>query len=563
MRFSQLATKTLMDPPKDSDSRNAELLVQAGFVRKVAAGIYSILPLGQRVLSKIEKIIEEEMDNIDGQRIFMPALTPIELWEQTGRDDVDVSFKTEGANERMFVLGWSHEEVVTPLIKEFIDSYRDLPLSVYQIQNKFRNEPRAKSGLLRGREFRMKDMYSFHTSQEDLELYYERSKEAYTNVFSRCGLKSYIVDASGGDFSDKNSHEFAVVTNAGEDTIIVYEDQDKAENIEVAEFYVKHKNSEEKEVEMAKIQIERGLSVVENAKAHSVPEWKILKTVVYKIDEGFVGISIRGDLDVSEAKMAKFFGSENIRTATDEELEKLGLVKGFISPINNEQIPFFGDKSVQTVTNFVTGANELNQDYIGANLPRDFQFKAIDYFALINEEVIEARTEGDVSIHTAVEVGNIFQLDSFYSDAFGLKYKDMDGKDKSLVMGCYGIGVTRLLGTIVEIHNDENGIKWPKTVTPYNVHLISLGDQEEVIEHSNKLYNDLKAAGFSVLYDDREERAGKKFGDADLIGISLRVVVSARMLEQAKYEVKQRNAEAAELIDQAKFMDYLTEFYSE
>ena len=562
MRYSKLVGQTLMNPPSDADSRNAELLIQAGFVRRLAAGIFSYLPLGKRVLAKIENIIREEMNAVAGQEVSMPALIPIENWQITGRDNVDISFKTVGANDREFILGWTHEEVVTPLLQEFVSSYRDLPLAVYQFQAKFRNEPRAKSGVLRGREFTMKDMYSFHTTQADLDVYYNQVKQAYFNVFKRCGLNAYIVEASGGAFTDKRSHEFAVVTDAGEDTILVYEGSEMAENLEIAKAYVGKRNPDEAEVEMGEIAVDRGLTVEANAEAHGVPAWKILKTVVYKIDEGFVGIVIRGDLNVDMDRLKKYFGAENIRTATDEELVKLELLKGYISPVNNEKIDFIGDESVASVTNYVTGANKLRTDYVGVNLARDFVLKDVSHFAELDKKMLCEFGNCEVEVYKAVEVGNIFQLDTVYTDAFGMAYNDADGVQKSVVMGCYGIGVTRLLGTIAEVCNDGNGIIWPKTVAPYQIHLLDLGNEEEVKDYATDLYTELIALGFEVLYDDRDERAGKKFNDADLIGIPVRVVVSGRNLKDGKLEIKNRAGDEVMLLNKVDTIKWLNEYYA-
>jgi len=562
MRYSKLVGQTLMNPPSDADSRNAELLIQAGFVRRLAAGIFSYLPLGKRVLAKIENIIREEMNAVAGQEVSMPALIPIENWQITGRDNVDISFKTVGANDREFILGWTHEEVVTPLLQEFVSSYRDLPLAVYQFQAKFRNEPRAKSGVLRGREFTMKDMYSFHTTQADLDVYYNQVKQAYFNVFKRCGLNAYIVEASGGAFTDKRSHEFAVVTDAGEDTILVYEGSEMAENLEIAKAYVGKRNPDEAEVEMGEIAVDRGLTVEANAEAHGVPAWKILKTVVYKIDEGFVGIVIRGDLNVDMDRLKKYFGAENIRTATDEELVKLELLKGYISPVNNEKIDFIGDESVASVTNYVTGANKLRTDYVGVNLARDFVLKDVSHFAELDKKMLCEFGNCEVEVYKAVEVGNIFQLDTVYTDAFGMAYNDADGVQKSVVMGCYGIGVTRLLGTIAEVCNDGNGIIWPKTVAPYQIHLLDLGNEEEVKDYATDLYTELIALGFEVLYDDRDERAGKKFNDADLIGIPMRVVVSGRNLKDGKLEIKNRAGDEVMLLNKVDTIKWLNEYYA-
>jgi len=562
MRYKSLAGQTLMQVPSDSDSRNAELLTKAGFVRKLAAGVYSYLPLGRRVLDKIERIIIEEMDKIEGQQVSMPALVPLENWQPTNRDNVGIGFRTMGANEREFVLGWSHEEVVTPLLKEFITSYRDLPKSIYQIQNKFRNEPRAKSGILRGREFSMKDMYSFHTDQADLDKYYERVKEAYLNVFRRVGLNPYVVSASGGTFSKKLSHEFSVVSNAGEDTIVVDTETQEAQNLEISSYYIGGKNLEEAEIDMGEVEVKRGVSVDENAKAHNVPDWKILKTVVYKIDQGFLGIVIRGDLNVDLDKLYKELGASSIRVANDSELAELGLVKGFISPVNNEKIPFVADVSVTTVKNFITGANREGVDLIGVNLGRDFNVKEITHLAELTPETISRLAGKPVEVYKGIEVGNIFQLDSFFSDAFGLKYTSAEGKECPVIMGCYGIGVTRLMGTVVEIMNDENGIIWPKSIAPYHVHLISLGQNTETMATAEKIYAELNSQGVEVLFDDRELAAGRKFNDADLVGIPVRVLVSDRNLANGKLEVKLRDQAEAQLIEVDELISFVKTYYS-
>lgn len=398
MYYSKLFGKTRFDAPHDADSINAQLLVQGGFVEKLSAGIYQFLPLGLRVLKKINQIIREEMDRIDGQEILMATLHPIEIWQQTGRDKTmtDILYRTKTSSDKEFVLGPSHEETVTPLVKKYVQSYKDLPLSVYQIQAKFRDEPRAKSGLLRGREFGMKDMYSFHETNEDLNAYYERAKVAYMNVYTRCGLEAYILEASGGAFTDQFSHEFSIKTPAGEDTMIYCEKCRFAQNIEV----------------------------------------------------------FKGDMTCPKCQ----------------------------------------------------------------------------------SKMLEAK---------AIEAGNIFKLGTKFSEAFDLTVQNRDGKKVPVIMGCYGIGNTRLLGTVAEASHDENGIIWPKNVAPFQVHLISLGNDEKAQTACQKLYRELLSAGIEVLFDDRNDSAGKKFKDADLIGIPLRIVVSGRTLEKNAVEWKERAATEA------------------
>jgi len=411
MRYSLLFGKTRKEVSKDEISLNAQLLIRGGFVDKLAAGIYTYLPLGLRVLKKIENIIREEMNGLGAQEILMPALQPKDIWEQTGRwESLDVLYKLKSRQDKEYALGSTQEEVVTPLVKKFISSYKDLPLYLYQIQTKFRDEPRAKSGILRGREFGMKDLYSFHTTQEDLENFYQKAIDVYLRLFTKCGLKAYKIEASGGTFTKKFSHEFAVITPAGEDEMIYCDACGFAQNTEVAK--------------------------------------------------------------VSEKDPCPTCGKE-LKKATD------------------------------------------------------------------------------------VEAGNIFDLQTKYTDAFDFKYQDKDGQLKPVLMGCYGIGTSRLLGTIVEASHDDKGIIWPASVAPYLVHLVALGSDPEIAKQAEKVYQDMQQAGIEVLYDDRDEQTGVKLNDADLIGIPCRVIISKKTLSEKSAELKARAEEKAELVKLDKLVNQL------
>ncbi|MFA4890756.1 MAG: proline--tRNA ligase [Candidatus Gracilibacteria bacterium] len=551
MKYSKLFGKTRHTAPHDADSVNARLLTQAGFVEKQSAGVYNFLPLGVRVLKKVNQIIREEMDAVDGQEIIMPVLHSRQVWKDTGRDQTmdDVLYRTKGTDDQEFVLGPSHEEIVTPLVKKYVQSYKDLPLSVYQIQAKFRDEPRAKSGLIRGREFGMKDMYSFHTTDDDLNKYYERAKDAYLRVYERCGLKAYVIEAGGGAFTDKITHEFSVETPAGEDTIILCEKCGTAQNLEIAEGKVEDPDQpKEKEEPMKEVAVKRGFTVAANAKAHDVPEWKILKTVVYEVEgAGLVGVCIRGDLGVNECKLERYFGKK-LRAVSPEILRRAGLVQGFISPVNPPKkagLSFVADHSIKNVKNFVTGANKLDKDLVNVNLARDFTVKDFADFLEVKGS-FKCKTCGKtLKEMKAVEAGNIFKLGTRYTDDIGFSVSGPDGKSQPVIMGCYGIGNTRLVGTIVEVSHDEKGIIWPKSVAPYLVHIVSLGADEIVTDAAEKLYKDLAGESVEVLYDDRDESAGVKLNDADLIGIPLRLVVSKRSLEAGGVEWKERKTGSA------------------
>ena len=569
MRYSTLFGKTKHETPHDSNSKNAELLTKGGFIDKLSSGIYSFLPLGMRVLQKINTIIREEMNAINGQEILMPALHPIEIWEKTGRDKTmdEILYKTS-AGDKEFVFGPSHEETVTPLAKKQIQSYKDLPMSVYQIQTKFRNEPRAKSGLLRGREFGMKDMYSFHATEEDLDEYYTKVIEAYLNVYSRCGMDAYVLQASGGAFTDKYSHEFAIKTSAGEDTMILCNSCKFAQNLEVAEGKYDNPSSDEEEKELKKVQVDRGKTVRDNAVAHNCEDWRVLKTVVYMVeDTGPVGVLIRGDFNINENKVEKYFG-KRIRPANADELKKYGLVEGFISPVDEngkplENISFVADQSIKNMKNFVTGANKLGVDWANVNIGRDFEVKDFADFVEVRNGFKCPQCGNALTEEKAVEAGNIFKLGTKFSNDFDLKFTDKDGKQKPVIMGCYGIGNTRLLGTIVEASHDEKGIIWPKSVAPFHVHLIQLGNDDEVRAMAEKLYELMLTKKIEVLFDDRDIRAGEKFNDADLIGIPLRLVISNRTLKENKVEWKIRDEEEAKMVEIDDVINEIEKFLNE
>lgn len=574
MKFTKAAIKTNKEAPADADSANARFLTQGGFIHQEMAGVYTLLSLGKRVLRKIEQIVREEMNGIDSVEIGMPALTPLENWKKTGRDNVDIAFKP---NEKT-VLGWSHEEIVTPLAKSYINSWKDLPLSLYQIQTKFRNEARAKSGILRGREFIMKDMYSFHATQEDLDEYYQRVLEAYLRVYKRCGLQAYAIEASGGVFTKKISHEFAALTIAGEDIVIFEEGPDgeliNPQNAEIAVGKAPKINWKP-QGELEEKVVERAKSVSKTAEQYGVHEAEILKTVVLSVYTGcldsksqnnnsqkqktsqrndtqcLVGISIRGDLEVNMEKVMSYFQTEDIRPATSEELKESQLAEGFISPIKNTNIAFYADESVREMTHFCTGANKPNTDYFNANIERDCDFVDIADFVLVTEGFTSVKTGNALKAQKCVEVGNIFDLGTKYSEAFNLKFTNTEGKAETPIMGCYGLGVSRLLGTIIEAHHDDNGIIWPKSIAPYHVVIIPLGkggsaELEKSMNEAEQLEISLQEKGIEVLIDDRDESPGKKFADADLIGIPLRIVISPRTLEKNAVEWKERDQDDAQ-----------------
>ncbi len=567
MRQTKLFTKTTKDTPKDEISLNSKLLIRAGFIDKLMSGVYTILPLGWRVLEKIEKIIKDEINKIGGQEIYMPSLSPRYNWAQTKRlETVDVLFEARGANKlsrkinsSSYILNSTHEEVVTPLVKKFASSYKDLPVSVYQIQNKFRNEPRAKSGLLRCREFRMKDLYSFHKTEKDLNDYYEKSKIAYTNIFNRIGIgeDTYITLASGGDFTTGYSHEFQTKCDAGEDICFYDKSTNICFNKEVAPSMVPpvEDNSEEKEME--KIKTKGMVTVSQVIEYLKIDIKNTVKTLFYKIDNDFVAVAVRGDYEVDEGKLKKILNCKEINLASRDNIKKLtGAEVGYAGLINlSKDIKIIIDDSLKNRKNLEMGANETNFHYINVNFGRDIKepHKFFD-IKIIKKGDYCPETKKEYEVFKASEVGNIFPLNTKFSQYFNYYYLDKDGEQKIIYMGCYGIGSTRLMGVIVEKYADEKGLIWPEQIAPFKIHLLDLNQKKE----SEEIYNMLQKENFDVLYDDRDNiAAGRKFADSDLIGCPIRLVVSKKTIEAGSVEMKKRNSDNSEIVKIDKLIERL------
>lgn len=574
MRYSKIFGKT-NKTSKEYDSVNATLLIKAGFIDQTMAGVYTFLPLGLRVLTKIETIIREEMDKI-GSEMLMSALVPNELWETTGRyEGVDVLFKAEGANklsqtknDASYVLSPTHEEAVTPIAKSFNVSYKDLPFAVYQIQTKFRNESRPKSGLMRGREFRMKDLYSFHKSEAELKEYYKVAKEAYFNVFNRVGLgaETYYVAASGGDFTEDFSHEFQTRCDTGED-IIFYSPEDKAAyNREVAPcMAVEPKNQEKEMGKYDEVFGENIIGVKELCEfLHTTPE-HTTKTLFYDTDKGPIIAAVRGDYEVNEWKLQKAAQVKWVKLCEPETITKLtGAQVGYAGIVNTPKgIPVYIDEAVKYLTNFETGCNKTNYHAVNVNWGRDVQMPEVMYdIKLAKEGDLYTETGKPYEVFRASEVGNIFPLNTKFSKAFNYYFTDENGKQQIVYMGSYGIGSSRVMGVIVEKFHDNKGIIWPKQIAPFQVHLVGLNlDDEAIRKQAEELYERLKENNFEVLFDDRNDvSAGAKFADADLIGIPVRVVISKKT--NGKVEVKGRTEEKAQMLEENDLVQYLYQQFS-
>ena len=550
MRISRLVTRTLRDNPPEAETASHRLLLRAGFIQQAAAGVYSYLPLAWRSLRKIEGIVRAEMDAAGGQELRMPALQPLELWQQTGRAAAfgDNLFTLEDRRGRPLALAPTHEEVVTGIVKGNVQSYRDLPVILYQMQTKFRDEPRPRAGLVRVREFTMKDAYSFDADEAGLDASYAAMAQAYRNIFRRCGIPVVMAEADSGAIGGKDSHEFLLPTDTGEDTVITCPACGYAANGEKAAGVYPAQEAPAplplEEVSTPGVKTIAGL-----AEFLGVSESQTLKAVFYAADGEVVFVTIRGDLEVNEVKLKNALHCNELRLADDGEVAAAGLVAGSASAIGLTGMRRVADPSISAGGNFVVGANRPDTHYRNANYPRDFGADVVADLTLTQPGHGCPQCGAALIATRGVEVGHIFKLGTFFSEALGAFYLDTEGRQQPIVMGCYGIGVGRILAAAVEQNHDERGIVFPAPIAPYQAHLVGLNMSDEAVsEAASELYDRLWAAGVETLFDDRTDAAaGVKFNDADLIGLPVRVVASPRNLRQGAVEIRGRSAEAAEL----------------
>ncbi|WP_186577437.1 proline--tRNA ligase [Aquibacillus kalidii] len=545
MKQSQTLLPTLKEVPADADIKSHQLLLRAGFIRQTASGVYSFLPLGKRVLRKVEEIVRDEMDKAGANEMFMPALQPAELWKETGRwnNFGPELMRLHDRHDREFALGATHEEVITSLVRDEVKSYKRLPLTLYQIQTKFRDEKRPRFGLLRGREFVMKDAYSFHDSFDSLDETYSKMYQAYSNIFSRCGLNFRAVIADSGAMGGKDTHEFMVLSDVGEDTIAYSDTSNYAANIEMAPVTQEYKQLDIPLKDMEKVETpnQRTMQEVADFLGHSLEQG--LKALMFKVDESLVLVITRGDHEVNDIKLKNLYNASVVELATETETkEVLGASFGSLGPIGvNEKIDVVADTAVQYVVNVSCGANEDGFHYKNVNPGRDFNVKEYADLRFIKEGDPSPDGNGTIKFARGIEVGHVFKLGKFYAEKMGATFLDDQGKANTMIMGCYGIGVSRTLAAIVEQFHDEKGITWPTNVAPFQVHLLSINAKnEEQKQLADELYQMLQEAGMEVLYDDRKERAGVKFADSDLVGIPFRITVGKRANE-GYVEFKVRN----------------------
>ena len=541
---------TLRDDPAEAELASHRLMLKAGLIHQVSSGIYSYMPLALRSLRKIEGIIRDEMDAAGGQELRMSVLQPRELWQQAGRDEEygPDMFRLEDRRERPLVLAPTHEELLTTMVRANVNSYRDLPVILYQIQTKFRDEPRPRGGLIRVREFDMKDAYSFDIDEEGLDLSYQAMARAYRNIYRRCGLPAIVAEADSGAIGGKDSQEFIVLAEAGEDTIALCESCGYAANAEKAEF-VRPPRDSEPERPVEEVHTPGVATIAELAEFLDVPADQTLKAVFYVADGEVVFVTIRGDLGVNEIKLRNVLGATDLHVATPAEVEEAGLVAGSASPVGLSGVRTVADESIDAGSNFVAGANREDYHLRNVNHRRDFQVDLLTDVGLAQEGHGCSKCGTALVTRRGIEVGHIFKLGTRYSEALGASFPGEDGARKPIIMGCYGIGVGRLLAAAVEHSHDERGMVMAPAIAPYDVQLVALNVRnEEVAKAAEAMYGDLQAAGFEVLYDDREDSAGVKLNDADLLGLPVRVVVSPRNLKRGEVEVKGRSASEATMV---------------
>lgn len=557
MRLSKSYFYTLREDLKDEDSISSNLLTRAGFIKRSSAGVYMMLPLGFKTVSNIEKVIREEMNKIDSSEMLMPALVPMEIYEESGRDLIigDSMYKLKDRFSREFVLAPTHEELFTIAAKSAVRSYKHMPFSLYQFQTKYRDETRARYGLIRVREFIMKDAYSFDIDAEGCETSYQAMRQAYINIFDRLKLDYHIVKADTGIMGGELSEEFQAVAPIGEDTIVVCNNCDFSVNLEVSEASPINFNHEETGETLEKVLTENVKTITDVSNYLEVEENKLLKTLIYKYNDELIAVLLNGTHELNESKLEQFLQAE-VEPATEEEI--LNIAKsstGFIGP-KDLDIKIIADESVKSMKDFVIGANVEDYHYTHANLS-DFEVEEFLDLRMLEEHDECPHCKGSLNLYPGIEVGNIFKLGTKYSETFDLFYSDQNNKLQPVVMGSYGIGIGRTLAAIAEVFNDEKGLKLPMEVAPYKVAIVVIGHKdEEQMKYANSLYETLQHLGIDTILDDRNERPGVKFNDMDLIGVPLRVTVG-RGLTDKLVEFKKRDENDAIDISTDNIVDHI------
>ncbi len=553
MRYSEMFLPTVREVPSDAEVISHQLMIRAGMIRKLTSGIYSYLPLGYRVIQKLETIIREEMNKAGAQEVHLSMVQPAELWQESGRwvHYGKELLRIRDRHDHEYCLGPTHEEVITSLLRNEIKTYRQLPRNLYQIQTKFRDEVRPRFGVMRCREFGMKDAYSFDVDEESAEKSYEKMFKAYNNIFRRCGLKFRPVEADSGSIGGKYSHEFMVMADSGEDAIVFCEKCLYAANLEKAEVECPEKQIifEDDWLPLEEVSTPGRATIEDVSSFLKVHPKNIVKTLIFNADGKPYAVLIRGDLEVNEIKVKNYLGATDLELASDEMIKDVtGAPRGFAGPMDIK-IPVLIDYSVIDMVNFVTGANREDYHFKNVNIGRDFKVEAFRDLRFVSSEDKCPRCGSTINIARGIEVGHVFKLGTKYSEAMKATFLDKDGREKIMIMGCYGIGIGRTAAAAIEQNNDENGIIWPMPLAPYQVIITPVNvNDANVMDEAEDIYDSMIAANIEVVFDDRDERAGVKFKDADLIGIPLRVTIGPKNLQQGKVELKIRKTGESQLI---------------
>lgn len=568
MRYSESFIYTLKEEQKEAGIVSHDLLLRGGFISKLASGIYNYLPLGVRVIKKVSDIVREEMNRAGAQEILMANIQPAELWAESKRwnDYGKELLRIKDRAGRDFVFGPTHEEVVTDIVRHFVKSYRDLPINLYQIQTKFRDEIRPRFGLMRAREFIMKDAYSFDADQSGLDISYDKMREAYYNIFLRCGLKARSVQADSGSIGGRASEEFMILSSTGEDEIVTCDNCRYSANMEKAESITQ--DDSDNEMDLKKVATPGKQTIKDVCEYLNSDDKFSAKALLYKNEEGlFFCFLVEGDDELNETKAARATDSVELLKLNDNEIKASGLYKGYIGPVHfpNKNIKIICDERLKNRNHLIVGANEEGYHYMGAKLHRDFEPDLIaDIRSVKENEICPECKKGILKKTRGIEVGHIFKLGSKYSESMHAAFLNRDGKPKPFLMGCYGIGIGRTAQAAVEQNNDKNGIVWPISIAPFEVELISLDTRnEDIKKYCDNLYNVMLKRGMDVLYDDRSERVGVKLNDSDLIGIPIRIIVGKRNFMNHQVELSLRQSSSRQLVDKDSIIENVVKLVNE
>ena len=564
MLYSELFLPTVREIPADAEVLSHQLMLRAGMIRKLTGGVYSFLPLGLRVIRKVEKIVREEMNRAGAQEVLLPAIQPAEIWEESGRWQLygKELFRFKDRHNRECCIGPTHEEVITDLVRHEIKTYRQLPKNLYQIQTKFRDEIRPRFGIMRCREFGMKDAYSFDADMQGADISYQKMYEAYMRIFARCGLNFRAVEADTGNIGGSSSHEFMVMADSGEDAVAFCTSCDYAANLEKAEI-VLSKTTTEKEASsllpLSEIHTPNVRSIQEVCSFLNATPDLVIKTMIYQADQNVVAVLVKGEHEINEAKLKNYLKADNLELATDDVILKAtGAPKGFAGPIGIK-VRTIADQSLAGMANVIVGANKEDYHVMNANCGRDFQVSDYADLRFITEADVCPRCQSEIKFARGIEVGHVFKLGTKYSKAMHAVYLDKSGQEQLMIMGCYGIGIGRTVAAGIEQNYDENGIVWPMPIAPYHVIItpVNIADEKQAAA-ARDLYEKLQAQGIEVLFDDRDERAGVKFNDADLIGIPIRVTIGPKRLAEGKVEIKLRRGGEVKIMDFEETPNFIT-----